>query len=103
MNCGADDELEAAIHQLVEEMHATHCAVLQFDGARFAKHVENEIRLTAALLEHSHARALPLALVNRVHRMMKTRRSLLRDTKRTVNALLGLLQTSRATYELTNR
>lgn len=82
------------------ELRATNLAIVRFDGASFAEHAENEIRLANLISSYSHFAELLARNATNLRQLTRTRKILLRQTKRTVAALSGLLQTTRETYEV---
>ncbi len=70
--------------QLLDEMGASHRALLAFDGAAFARHLERETELIAALTSRP-----PASLASHLEELLRTRRSLLSAIRRTVLALRG--------------
>ncbi len=88
------------LERLMTEMGAANQALLRFDGASFARHVENEIELLGSLPSPFVRDTISIRRADGLEQVLREHKILLRQTKRTVSALQGLLQATHDTYEV---
>ncbi len=89
----------AQIDRLAAEMEAGNAALILFDGAVFAKHVLEEVRLCAELKLDPGGNGRPCALPQRLRQALVERRELLASTQRTVRALSAIAGCAPLTYD----
>ncbi len=102
MPCVVGDRLVSLLLRLAETWERSNRALLAFDGARFARCTEEELRICADIESLPLAEVLPAgsAALSRIAALLSERRLLLRSTRRTVCALWGVCAASQPIYDV---